>query len=76
MRREEAKREIERIYQYEYLRLSGAVVASESSTGGWPFYRWLCENRPDLLEFRSSGPKGPLIAGWAVEIRIPPKPQK
>ena len=69
MKRRDAERAIISVYRYEYLKLGDSVNAKESTMGALPFYTWLQNNRPDLLEFRYSGDQYQIVAGWIVGLR-------
>lgn len=69
MKRREAEVAIVSVYRYEYLKCDNSVNAAESTLGALPFYTWLQQNRPDLLEFRCSGDQYQTVAGWIGRLR-------
>lgn len=66
MKRSDARTAIVRVYKYEYLKDPDAVNATGSSIGALPFYKWLEREHPELLDFRASGDKYQLVAGWIL----------
>lgn len=68
MKRADAEREIKRAYQYEYLKEPDTIPASDSPAGALHFYGWLRNRHPDLLDFRCSGDKYQVVAGWVKSM--------
>ena len=69
MKRSDAKAAIISVYRNVYLKCENSVNAAESTWGALPFYTWLQQNRPDLLEFRCSGDQYQTVAGWIGRLR-------
>ena len=62
-----AEKEILRIYETEYLWLLGGLQIRDPVWGALPFYFWLHENYPELLDFPDDGDRYQTIASWVSE---------
>ena len=60
MKKEEARRTV----LTEYDRWAKQRPNQASMMGGFLFFRYLQEEKPDLLDFRAAGNKWPIVHGW------------
>jgi hypothetical protein len=60
MKKEEAKRAVLSEYDSWAKKHSNAA----NMMGGFLFFRYLQEERPDLLDFRAAGSKWQIVHGW------------
>jgi len=67
MTEDEARKEIVRIYEMEYLRLIGGLQNQDPIMSPLSFYSWLQEEVPALLEFPDSGDQYQTITCWIRE---------
>ncbi len=61
---DEAQRKILWIYDTEYLWLIGGLQNKNEVMGSLPFYLWLYEHYPELLDFPDMGDRYQTIACW------------
>ena len=67
MTRDEARKEILRLYEVEYLWLIGGLQNQDPIMGPLSFHSWLQEEVPALLEFPDSGDQYQTITCWIRE---------
>ena len=70
MKKEDARRTI----LSEYDRWAKKYPNAASMMGGFLFFRYLQEERSDLLDFRAAGNKWEIVHGW-IRDRLQDQPQ-
>jgi len=64
MTEQEAKREIIRLYNTEWMKVSGGLEKRDPVVGALPFYGWLQKNHPEVLEFPDIGDRYQTVKCW------------
>lgn len=64
MTRDEAKREVMRLYNTEYLTQAGGLEHRNDIFGAIPFYLWLQQNHPKVLTFSFPGDRYKMVKLW------------
>jgi hypothetical protein len=61
---EQAQREIFRLYNTEWMKVSGGLDARDEVVGALPFFNWLQKNHPETLTFPCDGDRYQEVKLW------------
>lgn len=64
MTQDEAKREVIRLYNTEFLKQAGGLETRDPVIGALPFYGWLQSNHPEVLTFPYPGDRYQIVKVW------------
>lgn len=64
MTRDQAKREVIRLYNTEYLKILGGLESRSDVVGALPFYNWLKKSHPEVADFEYPGDRYQIIKTW------------